>query len=69
MWKFHDFSIAHILREIKFEDSRSAKTAISTHLEVLNFDFYELLHFLKDEIHTNQQTKPPKWSKRQFLTL
>ena len=50
MWKFHNFSITQTLREINFEDSRSAKFAILTHLEALNFDFYEVLHFLKAEI-------------------
>ena len=30
MWKFHDFSINQILREISFWDSRSAKSAIFT---------------------------------------
>ena len=50
MWKFHDFSISYILREINFWDSRSVKSAILTHLEALNFDFYECLHFLKGEI-------------------
>ena len=50
VWKFHNFAITQILREIKFEDSRSAKSAIFTHLEALNFDFYEFLHFLKAEI-------------------
>ena len=47
VWKFHDFPITQILREIKFEDSRSAKSAIFTHLEALNFDLYEFLHFLQ----------------------
>ena len=28
VWKFHDFSTTQILREINFEDSRSAKYAI-----------------------------------------
>ena len=37
--KFHDFSIAQILREINFGDSTSAKYAILTHLEVLNIAF------------------------------
>ena len=41
VWKFHDFSITQILREINFVDSRSAKSAILTHLEAQNFDFYE----------------------------
>ena len=50
MWKFHDFTITQILREINFEDSRSAKSAILTHLEALNLDFYDILHFFKDTI-------------------
>ena len=45
-----NFSITQILREINFCDSRSAKYAILTQLEVLNFGFYEILHFLKAEI-------------------
>ena len=36
VWKFHDFSITHILREINFGDTRIAKYAIST----LNFDIF-----------------------------
>ena len=40
VWKFHDFSITQILREINFGDSRSAKYAILTYLEALNFGFY-----------------------------
>ena len=51
VWKFHDFYITQILREIKFWDSRSAKSAILTHLEALNSDFYAFLHFLKPEIY------------------
>ena len=34
-----------ILREINYEDFWSAKSAILTHLEALNFGFYEFLHF------------------------
>ena len=51
MWKFHDFSITQILREINFGDSSSAKSAIITHLEALNFDFYKVLQVLKAEIN------------------
>ena len=47
MWKFHDFCITQILREIKFGNFRSAKSANFTHLEALNFDFYDFLHLLK----------------------
>ena len=50
MFKFHDFSISYILREINFWDSRSVKSAILTHLEALNFDIYAFLNFLKAEI-------------------
>ena len=39
VWKFHDFYISQILREINFGEFRSAKSAILTHLEGLNFDF------------------------------
>ena len=48
VWKFCNFSIIQILREIDFGGSRSAKSALLTHFEALNFDFfYKLLHFLK----------------------
>ena len=50
VWKFQDFSVTQILREINFWDSKNAKLAILTHLEALNFDFQEFLHFLKIEI-------------------
>ena len=39
-WKFQDLSITQIFREINFGESGSAKSAILTYLEVLNFDFH-----------------------------
>ena len=51
MWKFQKFSIIKILREINFRDFRSENFAILPHVEALNFDFYEFLHFLKAEIY------------------
>ena len=52
MWKFHDFSYTLILREIKVDkSSKVSKSAILTHLEALNFYFYEFLHFLKADIY------------------
>ena len=42
VWKFHDFSITQILREINFWGFRSAKSAILTHLEALNCNFRSL---------------------------
>ena len=43
--KFHDFSITQILREIKFEDSRSGKSAILTNLGALNLVFVNFCTF------------------------
>jgi len=40
-----------ILSEINVGDSRSAKSAILSHLEALKLDFYEFLHFLNVEIY------------------
>ena len=49
VWKLHDLSFTQILREINFGETKSAKFAIFTHLEALNFDFptykYDFLHF------------------------
>ena len=51
MWTLQDFSVIQILRDISFGELRSAKSAILTRLEALNFAFYEFLHFLKAEIY------------------
>ena len=48
MWKFHDFSITQILCEIKFWDCRSADSAILTHLEAIDFDFYVFFALFED---------------------
>ena len=55
VWKFHDFSITQILREINFGEFRSAKSAIWTDLEALNFDFYAFLHILEAKFLPNWQ--------------
>ena len=54
MWKFHDFCTIQILREINFEDSRSAKTAIFAILGAMNF----VLTFVTSKIHKNQNSEP-----------
>ena len=59
MWNFHDFSTTQILREINFRDARSAKSAIFTYLEPLNFDSYEFLHILKAEIYQINHYQSP----------
>ena len=45
VWNFQEFSIIQILREINFSDSKQTESAILTHLEVLNCNFYDSLHF------------------------
>ena len=45
MWKFYNFAITLILREINFRDCGSTKTDILIHFKALNFVFYEVLHF------------------------
>ena len=47
VWKLQAFSITQILRENEIGECRSAKCAIFIHLEAMNFDFYEILHFYK----------------------
>ena len=42
---FHEVSITQILREIKFGNARSAKSANLTHIEAVNLNFYAFLHF------------------------
>ena len=62
-------AITQILREINFGDSRHAKSAILTHLETLNFDFYEFLHLLKPQIdQINKITAPKSAKNSNFFT-
>ena len=65
MCKFHNFCIPQILREINFQVCRSAKFAILTHLDALNFHFYEILHFLENEIDQINKIKSPKKGQKQ----
>ena len=67
--KLHDFSNTQILREINFGDSRNAEYAILTHLEALNFDFYEFLHFLKAENSKSTKFRAPKKATTVVLKL
>ena len=58
-WKFLDFPITQILREINLRDSQTAKSAIFTISEALNFDFQESMHFLKAETYHVHQNQTP----------
>ena len=53
VWKFQDFSITQILREINYWDSRIAKTDIFAILEAVNF-----VNLLNISLQ-----KGPKWIK------
>ena len=64
------FIITQILCEINFGETRSAKSAILSHLEALDFDFHEFLHFLKAEIFLINKNPSPDMSKnRSFCTF
>ena len=52
------FLLLRFLREINFEESRSAKSALLAHLEALNFNLYEFLHFLKAKIYHIKRKNP-----------
>ena len=45
--KWHNVETSLFFRHSDFWDSRIAKSAVSTQLEALNFDFYDFFHFLK----------------------
>ena len=51
-----------ILREIKVGESRVSNSAILTHVDTKNFDFYEYLHYLPNQ----QNPLSLKWPKQQF---
>ena len=47
MWKFQDFSVTQILREINFGESRTSKMAVFAILGALNFVDLEKLGIQK----------------------
>ena len=59
VWKFQDFCITEILREINFEDSRSAKSAVFAILGAVNF--VHLVNFSLQKVQKfikNQNSEP-----------
>ena len=56
VWKFYDFSVTQILREINFGDSRSSKTAVLAILGALsnfvNFTLQKMQNFIKTTIQS-----------------
>ena len=52
---FRIFLSVRFLRETNFGESKHSKKGISAIFEALNFDFYELWHFLEAKTYTNKQ--------------
>ena len=58
VWKFQDFSVIHILREIKFGESRSPKTAICAifgdvkFVNLVTFSLQKVLKLIKIKLLT-----------------
>ena len=69
MWKFHEFSITRILREINLGDSKKAKSSILSHLEALNLEFNALLHLLKLKFTKLSNFRVTKMAKMAVLEL
>ena len=69
MWKLLDFSVTQILREIKVCEFRVSEFAILAHLEALNLQFHEFLHFLKTEIYLKSKFKGSKYVKMTVFEL
>ena len=69
MWKFQDFCITQILREINFVDSRSAKTAIFCHfwaLEFSSFGKFQPLNVEKTSILNSEPLIVLEWQISHF---
>ena len=68
--KMHsEIPFTQIFREINFRNCRGLKSATLTHLEDLNFGFYEFLHVLKGEISPNQKLRASEWQKWHFMNF
>ena len=63
MWKFQ------ILREINFGHFEAPKSTILTIWAAINFEFWDISHFQVWIFVKNQNSKPPKLLKLQFLTF
>ena len=64
-----EIPFTQIFREINFRNCRGLKSATLTHLEDLNFGFYEFLHVLKGEISPNQKLRASEMAEMAFYEL
>ena len=59
MWKFHDFSVTQILREIIVGESRSSKTGVLCSFRGSEFCYFGKFQPSKSaKIHKNQYSEP-----------
>ena len=61
MWKFWDFSITQILREINFGEFQSS--------EIVVFAIFNLVNFSRQKVQKYQNSEPLNVVKRQILKL
>ena len=60
LWKFVDFSVSEILREINFGEFKVIKVVILTLSEALNFDFWDISAIQNLKNPQNQNSVPLK---------
>ena len=58
MWKYQDFSVIQILREINVRESRSSKTLVFASLEALNFVKYLIWPSKIAKTNYNKNSEP-----------
>ena len=70
VWKFNNFSVTKILREINFRDSKSPKTAVSCHFRSCEFcTFGEFQPSKSEEIHKKSKFRASKCVKTADFAL
>ena len=69
VWKFHNFSITQILREINFGDSRSAKSAVFVILESEFSSFGQFQPSKNAKIHKDSKFRTSKFAKMAHFAL
>ena len=69
MWKYQDFSVIQILREIKIGESRNSKTAVFAIFKALNFVDLANLSLQKYKMHKISKFRASKRVIMSDLTL
>ena len=67
MWKYQNFSVTQILREIKVGKSGVSKSAILTRCQALNFDIYEFFQSYNAGIAKLTKFRAHEMAKKAFL--